>query len=85
MSKFQGNKSKPRTVFCKFLSSEDKHKVLQNSKKLKNTGIFIDEDLSKATSKMMKSLWEEFLQHRQQNKISYLSYKYSVVNNCIVR
>ena len=35
MGKFQRNKSKPRTVVCKFLRSKDKHKALLNAKKLK--------------------------------------------------
>ena len=85
MGKFQRNKSKPRTVVCKFLRSKDKHKVLQNAKKLKNTGIFIYEDFSNATMELRKSLWEEVLQHRQQNKIAYLNYRSIVVKDRIVR
>ena len=57
MGKFQRNKSKPRTVVCKFLRSKDKHKVLQNGKKLKNSGIFIYEDFSNATMELRQSLW----------------------------
>ena len=49
MSKFQRKKLKPRTVVCKFLRSKNKPKLLQNAKKLKDTRIFIYEDLSKAT------------------------------------
>ena len=56
MVKFQKNKSKPRTVVCKFLRSKDKHKVLLNAKKLKDTGIFIYEDFSKATMELRKFL-----------------------------
>ena len=33
MGKFQRNKSKSRTVVCKFLRSKEKHKVLLNAKK----------------------------------------------------
>ena len=68
MVKFQKNKSKPRTVVCKFLRSKDKHKVLLNVKKLKDTGIFIYEDFSKATMALRKSLWEEVLQHIKLQK-----------------
>ena len=56
MVKFQKNKSKPRTVVCKFLRSKDKHKVLLNAKMLKDTGIFIYEDFSKATMELRKFL-----------------------------
>ena len=62
MGKFQRNKSKPQTVVCKFLRSKDKHKVLQNAKKLQNTGIFIYEDFSNATMELIRSIWEEVLQ-----------------------
>ena len=85
MGKFQRNKSKPQTVACKFLLSKDKRKVLLNEKKLKDIGIFIYEDFSKATMKLRKSIWEEVLQHRQQNKIAYLNYRSTVVNDRIVR
>ena len=60
MGKFQGNKSKPRTVVCEFLRFKDKHKVLQNVKKLKNTGIFIFEDFSKATIELKKPFEKKF-------------------------
>ena len=85
MGKFQKNKSKPRTVVCKFLRSKDKHKVLLNAKKLKGTGIFIYKKFSKAAMELRKSLWEEVLQHRQQNKIIYLNYRSIAVKDRIVR
>ena len=75
MSKFQRNISKPRTVVFNVLRSEDKHKVLRNAKKLKDTGIFIYEDFSKATMELRKSLWEEVLYNRQQIKVAYLNYR----------
>ena len=56
MGKFQRNKSITRTVVCKLLRFKDKHKVLLNAKKLKDTGIFIYEDFSKATMELRKSL-----------------------------
>ena len=61
-----------------FLRSKDKHKVLQNSKKLRNTGIFFYEDFSKATMELRKFLWEEVL-------IAYLNYRSIVVKDPIVR
>ena len=67
------------------LRSKDEHKVLQNAKKLKSTGIFIYGDFSNATIELRKSLWEEVLQHQQQNKIAYLNYRSIVAKDCIVR
>ena len=69
----------------KFLRSKDKHKVLLNKKKLKDTGIFIYEDFSKAKMELRKSLWEKVLQYRQQNEIAYLNYRSIVVKDCIER
>ena len=83
MDKFQRNKSKPRTVVSKFLRSKDKHKILLNAKKLKDTGMFIYEDFSKVTIELRKYLWKEVLQDRQQNKIAYL--KKHCCRNRIVR
>ena len=54
-------------------------KILSNAKKLKNTGIFVYEDYCKETMDLRKSLWEEVLQRRQQNKIAYLNYRSVVV------
>ena len=39
--KFKKNQAKPRTIVCRLLRFKDKEKILQNSKKLKNTGTFI--------------------------------------------
>ena len=85
MGKFQRSKSKPRTVVCRFLRSKDKHKVLLNAKKLKDTGIFIYEYFSKTTMQLRKPLWKKVLQHRQQNKIAHLNYRSIVVKDRIVR
>lgn len=72
MDKFQRNKSKPQAVVCTFLRFKDKLKVLQNAKKLENTGNFIYDDFPKATMKLRKYLWE-VLQYQQQNKIAYFN------------
>ena len=36
--------TRPRTIVCRFLRFKDKQKILQNAKKLKDTGTFIYED-----------------------------------------
>ena len=41
MGKFQRNKSQPQTVLFKFLCFKNKHKVLQNVKKLKNRNLHL--------------------------------------------
>ena len=79
--KFKKNQAKPRTIVCRLLRFKDKEKFLQNSKKLKNTGTFIYEDFCKETMELPKSLWEEVLEHRWQNKIAYLNYRRVVVRD----
>ena len=79
--KFKKNQSKPRTIFFRLPRFKDKENFLQNSKKLKNTGFFIYEDFCKATMKLRKSLWEEALEDRRQNKIAYLNYRRVVVRD----
>ena len=74
-SKFKKNQSKPRTIVCRFLRFKDKEKILKNSKKLKDTGIFIFEDFCKETVELRKSLWQEVLEHCRQGRIAYLNYK----------
>ena len=50
--KFKKNQAKPRTIVCRLLRFKDKEKILQNSKKLNNTGTFIYEDFCKETMEM---------------------------------
>ena len=66
--------SLPRTIICRLLRFKDKQRIIQSSKKLKNTGIFIYEDFCKDTMDLRKQLWEKVLEHRANNKISYLNY-----------
>ena len=65
----------PRTIICRFLRFKDKRKILQNAKKLKNTGIDIYEDFCKDTLELRKCLWEKVLNYRFQGKFAYLNYR----------
>ena len=56
--------SRPCTIVCIFLHFKDKQKIPQNAKKLKDTGIFICEDVCSDTMELWKSLWEKVLEHR---------------------
>ena len=53
--------SRPRTIICRLLRFKDKQRIIQSSKKLKNTGIFIYEDFCKDTMDLRKQLWEKVL------------------------
>ena len=50
---------RPRTVVWKLYIIKDKQYILDNAKKLKNTGMFIYEEFSKGTIKLRKTLWEQ--------------------------
>ena len=54
--KFKKNQAKPRTIVCRLLRFKDKEKILQNSKKVKNTGTSIYEDFCKETMELQKPL-----------------------------
>ena len=47
----------PCTIVCRLLRFKDKQIIIQVSKKLKNTGIFICEDFCKDTMDIRKQLW----------------------------
>ena len=67
--------SHPRMIVYRFLRFKDKQKILQNAKKLKDTGIFICEDLCSDTMELRKTLWEKVLEYRRQAKYAYLNYR----------
>ena len=59
----------PRTIICRLFRFKDKQIIIQGSKKLKNTGIFIYENFCKDTMDLRKQLWEKVLEHQANNKI----------------
>ena len=69
------NRDRPRAVICTLNRCKDKQRILNNAKKLKNMGIFIYEDFSKDTMELKKSLWEQVLEYRKQNKFACLNYR----------
>ena len=73
--------SLPRTIVCRFLRFKGKQKSLQNTKKLKDTEIFIYEDFCSDTMELRKSLWEKVLEYRRQGKYAYLNYRTIVVRD----
>lgn len=72
---------KPRTIIFKTLSFKDKERILKSSNKLKNTGLYINEDFSKETIDIRKRNWEKVKEYRQQGKFAALSYDKIIVRN----
>ena len=72
----KGNKRHdvPRSIVFKLLSFRDKSFILKNANKLKDTGIYINEDFCKETNDIRKSLWPKVKELRLQNKYAYIQY-----------
>ena len=70
----QQEKKKPRTIVIKLLNYKDKVEILKNANKLKDTGIFINEDFCKETSEIRKGLWDKVLELRKKNKYAIIQY-----------
>ena len=74
-------RNRPRTIIFKLNKFKDKQKILENVRNLKDTGIFIYEDFCDDKMELRKSLWEQVLEHSQQNKMAYLNYRSIVVRD----
>ena len=57
------DQGRPRTVICRFNKFKDKQQILNNAKKLRDTGIYIYEDFSKDAMDLRKTLWGKVLQY----------------------
>ena len=66
--------NRPRTIILKLLRYKDKQLILQNSKKLKDTGIYIYEDFSDETNRIRKDLKEQMKQERDKGKYCVINY-----------
>ena len=62
------NQDRPGTIVCRLNRFKDKQHILINSKKLKNTGIYIYENFSKDT----KDTWEQVLDKLRSSKLKIL-------------
>ena len=72
---------KPKTIVIKLLSYQDKTLILKNAKRLRGSGIYINEDFAKETVEKRKRLWEEVKQHRRDGRYAVLQYDKIIVRN----
>ena len=70
---------KPRTIVARFLKYKDKSNILTNAKKLKGTGVFINEDFSDRVAKIRKDLWPRVKDEREKGNIAYINFDRLVV------
>lgn len=73
------SESGSRPVAIKFLRYKDKEDILSNAKKLKDTGIYINQSYSDKLNAKRTELWQEVKEHRRQGKIAYISFDRVVV------
>ena len=64
---------KPRTIVLKVLNYKDKTKILSNGKKLKNSGIFINQDFSELRAQMLAK--------REKGKYCIISYDKLIIRD----
>lgn len=65
---------RPKTVILKLLRYKDKELILKNAKKLKGTGIFINEDFSDETNLIRMNLKAKMKKARENGKYCVISY-----------
>nr|XP_047137525.1 uncharacterized protein LOC124814025 [Hydra vulgaris] len=65
---------KPRTIVLKLLNFQDKTKILNATKNLRGTGIYVNEDFAKETMESRRMLWEEVKKLRLEAKYAVIKY-----------
>ena len=68
-----------RTIVLKMLKYKEKELALSKAKKLKNTGIFINEDFCADTMMKRKALWDKVKEHRKNGKFATVRYDKLIV------
>ena len=65
--------NKPRTILVKLKNFPDRANIIKNSRKLKGSNIYINEDLCERSRLKRKALLPELKSLREQGKIAYFS------------
>ena len=71
--------SRPKTIILKLLRYKDKELILKNAKKLKDSGVFINEDFSDDTNYIRMGLKEKMKLERKKGKYCVLNYDRLVI------
>ncbi|KAK4318554.1 hypothetical protein Pmani_010464 [Petrolisthes manimaculis] len=69
-----GGHSQPRTIVVRFEKFGDREAVLRNARKLKGTGIFINEDLCAASQEIIRNKLPQLKQARSEGKIAFFKH-----------
>ena len=75
------NMNRPRTIVARFHKFEDRQQALRNSSKLKNSRIYINEDLCEASLQLRKAQLPDLKRARADGKIAYFSHTKLIVRD----
>lgn len=75
------NPSRPRTIVARFVKFGDREAALRNARKLKGSGIYINEDLCAASQAIKNEQLPQLKQARLEGKIAYFKYTKLIVKN----
>lgn len=73
--------SRPRTVVARFEKFGDREAVIRNARKLKGTGIYINEDLCPASQEIKNNQLPLLKQARQEGKIAYFKHTRLIIKH----
>lgn len=75
------NPTRPRTIVARFEKFGDREAVMRNARKLKGTGIFIDDDLCSHSQEIKRNQIPLLKQARQEGKIAYFKYTRLIIRD----
>ena len=73
--------SRPRTIVARFEKFADRETALRNARKLKGSGIFINEDLCAASQALRTSQLPQLKQARKDGKIAFFRYTKLIIKD----
>ena len=73
--------SRPRAIVARFEKFSDRETVLRNARKLKESGIFINEDLCSASQALRAAQLPQLKQARKDGKIAFFKYTKLIIKD----
>lgn len=73
--------SRPRTIVARFVNFGDREAVMRNARKLKGTGVYINDDLCPASQQVKRDQLPLLKQARQEGKVAYFKYTKLIIKD----
>ena len=77
-------KSAPRIIIAQLNKSSDRETIMKNTRKLKNSGIYINEDFCDATNKIRKDLYPQLKKARDEGNIAFIRKRKLIIRKRVV-